>query len=169
MAIVEKVPIPLVRGILLVLALCHCRLTVGGTSRPLRNRRNGRAGGWACLSALQKDCLRMTVGRWSSETPCVMLDLLPPAQHAASHFAKEENEPQVKWLATQVTHLADARCWRTTMPHSCSRVFLRAAAVSNITDICLIASSDRELTPKQKPFPPLGFQKGFSHIRSEGN
>lgn len=32
-----------------------------------------------------------------------MLDLLPPAQHAASHFAKEKNEPQVKWLATQVT------------------------------------------------------------------
>lgn len=56
-----------------------------------------------CLSALQKDCLRIIAGRWSSETPCVMLDLLPPAQHAASHFAKEKNEPQVKWLATQVT------------------------------------------------------------------
>ena len=81
----------------------HCRLTVGGTSRPLRNRRKGRAGGWVCLSALQKDCLRMTAGRWSSETPCVTLDLLPPAQHEASHFAKEKNEPQVKWLATQVT------------------------------------------------------------------
>lgn len=48
--------------------------------------------------------------------------------------------------------MADAGCRRRTMPPSCSRVFLRAAAVSNITDICLIASSDRELTPKERPF-----------------
>ena len=106
----------------------HCHVTIRGISRQLRNGGKGQTRGWVCLSALQKDSLRMTEGRWSSETPCAMPCILPPTQHAPSHFATKENESQVKWLATG--HTVDARCCRRAVLHSYNRIFLRAAAVN---------------------------------------
>lgn len=54
MAIVWELPIPVLRGSLLVLAVCHCCLTVGGTYRQLRNRSKGRTRGWVCLFLCRK-------------------------------------------------------------------------------------------------------------------
>lgn len=90
----------------------------------------------------------MTEGRRASETPCAMLCILPPIQHAPSRFATKENESQVKWLATG--HTADARCCRRAVPHSYNRIFLfvHSSCEQKVPDICLIASSKGELTPE---------------------
>lgn len=44
MATVWKLPIPVLRGILLVLALCHSCLTVGGTTQTQEQRKGRRLG-----------------------------------------------------------------------------------------------------------------------------